>query len=77
MLGEGASRLGFVLASPQLSRNDKHREELMRSSRILFMSAIVLLGSLLAACGGENTRPNVTPPGDEKSAKTQTLALGV
>jgi hypothetical protein len=31
---------------------------------------------MLVACGGSNTASNVTPPGEEKSVKTQTLEMG-
>jgi len=44
----------------------------MKSSRI---PSLVLL-SLLAACGGENTDSNVRAPGADETAKTKTLEAG-
>lgn len=40
-----------------------------------FLTSILLI-NILAACGGNNTASNVNPPGEEKSAKTQTLETG-
>lgn len=45
-------------------------------NKILALSPVVALSSLLGACGGENTGSNVTAPGGEESAKTRTLEAG-
>jgi hypothetical protein len=51
-----------------------HWEEIKMN--IVYLFTILVLLSLFIACGGKNTAPNVTPPGEEKSAKTATLEAG-
>ncbi|MDF3020958.1 MAG: hypothetical protein K0Q92_2261, partial [Steroidobacteraceae bacterium] len=46
----------------------------MRNSLPFAMT--ILLTTLLAACGGENTRSPVDAPGADTSAKTQALETG-
>lgn len=45
----------------------------MKISRII---PTLIITSFFVACGGGNTASNVTPPGEEKSAKSQTLEAG-